>query len=411
MKDNNETKIDTIFIADDNMVDRMILEKTLKKFGFSVRSFENGEDILKEVRNEKQPVLAVLDWLMPETDGVSVCKSFAEDPPPIPVYSIIVTSRTEKSDIAYALDNGADDFVSKPFNQTELRARVNVGVRLLTLRQQLIESNARLLEYSRSMETLAAERAEQLVRADRLSTIGILSAGMAHEINNPASFVAINIQTLEENIGYITNAIKQKATIEEIESATTFIATIPEILSEMKNGMARIRTIVNGLKTYSHMSHEKRDWFDLELCINSALHLCENRLKYHVTVHKIFNQVPQVFGDSNQIEQVFINLFTNAADAIDETGKEGKLFITTELKAGKVIIQVRDTGPGIHESRIDKVFMPFFTTKPIGKGTGLGLSISKNIITDHKGELTITNYPEGGAVFTIVFNVNKVGNK
>jgi C4-dicarboxylate-specific signal transduction histidine kinase len=399
-----ETKIDTLFIADDNLIDRMILEKTLQKFGYSVITFENGESILKEIQNATRPVLAVLDWLMPELDGVEVCKLLIKDPPNVPVYLIIVTSRTDKNDVAYALENGADDFVAKPFSQVELRARINVGVRLLTLRQQLIDSNTRLLEYTRSMEALAAERAEQLVRADRLSTIGILSAGMAHEINNPSSFVAINIQTLEENMPLIGAVLKEGASEEQIKSAENFISTIPEILAEMKSGMARIKTIVNGLKTYSHMSHEKRNWIEIEQCIHSALQLCENRLKYHIKVVKDFKKTPKIFGDANQIEQVLINLFTNAADAIEETGKDGTLYITTDFINEKVIVNVHDTGSGIPENKIEKIFMPFFTTKPIGKGTGLGLSISRNIINDHKGELLIENHPEGGANFKIILN-------
>jgi C4-dicarboxylate-specific signal transduction histidine kinase len=399
-----ETKIDTLFIADDNLIDRMILEKTLQKFGYSVVTFENGELILKEIQKATRPVLAVLDWLMPGMDGVEVCKLLIKDPPNVPVYLIIVTSRTDKNDVAYALENGADDFVAKPFSQVELRARINVGVRLLTLRQQLIDSNTRLLEYTRSMEALAAERAEQLVRADRLSTIGILSAGMAHEINNPSSFVAINIQTLEENMPLIGAVLKEGASEEQIKSAENFISTIPEILAEMKSGMARIKTIVNGLKTYSHMSHEKRNWIEIEQCIHSALQLCENRLKYHIKVVKDFKKTPKIFGDANQIEQVLINLFTNAADAIEETGKDGTLYITTDFINEKVIVNVHDTGSGIPENKIEKIFMPFFTTKPIGKGTGLGLSISRNIINDHKGELLIENHPEGGANFKIILN-------
>lgn len=406
-----EKIIDTIFIADDSMIERLILEKTLRSFGYTVFPFDNGESVLKEIIKADKPVLVLLDWLMPGMDGVKVCQALVQDPPAVPVYAIIVTSRTDSDDVAFALDNGADDFVAKPYNKTELRSRINVGVRLLTLRQQLIKSNDNLLKYSKSMEKLAAQRAEQLVRADRLSTIGTLSAGMAHEINNPASFVAINIQTLEENLYVIENAIVDNATAEQIDLAKNLMMNVPEILQEMKSGMTRIRTIVNGLKTYSHMSHEKREWFEIENCIDSALRLCENRLKYHISVKTEYKNNRKVYGDSNQIEQVFINLFTNAADAIEEYVKDGKLFITTENNEDKVIITVRDTGPGISESNLGKICMPFFTTKPVGKGTGLGLSISSNIINDHKGELLIENHSEGGAVFTIVLNGSGEGEQ
>jgi signal transduction histidine kinase len=399
-------ELKTIYIADDNITDRLILETTLKKLGFRVRAFLNGTDIYNAIYATDTPVIALLDWLMPGRNGVDICKSLSDEPPQQPVYLIVVTSRSEKDDIAFALENGANDFVSKPFNVPELKARVDVGIRFLKLHKQLIDSNSRLLEYTRHVESLAEERAVQLVQADRLSTIGLLSAGMAHEINNPTSFVAINIQTLEENLQSITNALKPGATETELQKAAILIDVIPEILHEMKNGVARIKTIVNGLKTYSHMSQNEHTKFTINDCIESALQLCANKLKYHVTINKEFSSRTPIYGNMGQIEQVFINLLTNAADAIESTGKEGFLHITTEDRGGRVVSVIRDTGPGVPESKIEQVFMPFFTTKPVGKGTGLGLSISKNIINDHKGELLLENHPDGGAVFTVILNAH-----
>jgi two-component system NtrC family sensor kinase len=393
--------MNTVFIADDSNTDRLILESSLCKLGYEVTTFATGTAICEAIRSAGRPVVALLDWLMPDRNGVDICRELAADPPPVPIFTMIVTSRTDKNDIAFALDNGADDFIAKPYNLTELRARINVGIRLLTFKLQLIESNKRLLEYTRNVERLAEARAEQLVRADRLSTIGILSASIAHEINNPTSFVAVNVQTIEENIPILSEALGADASEAQQRRAGIFLAAIPEILTEMKNGVARIRNIVNGLKTYSRAAPEKHEWFSIELCIESALQLCANRLKYHVTVTTAFSPVPEVYGDKYQIEQVFVNLFTNAADAIEESGKDGALAIATSAADGKAVTTVHDTGPGIPPAVIDKIFTPFYTTKAIGKGTGLGLSISRNIIKDHKGELLVENHPDGGAQFII----------
>ncbi len=395
-------KTNTVYIADDNDTDRTILESALRKLGFEVVSFTTGDAICDAIRKADRPVIALVDWLMPGRNGVDICRELSANPPSSPVYSIIVTSRTDKTDIAFALDNGADDFVTKPFNIVELRARIHVGIRLLASRQQLFDSNGRLLEHTKNVEQLAATRAEQLVRADRLSTIGILSAGMAHEINNPTSFIAINIQTLEENLQTVSTALDYGATVEQKQEAGLFMAAVPEILGEMKNGIARIRSIVNGLKSYSHLTQEKHGYFAIDDCMETALHLCANRLKYHVTVEKMLGETPQVFGDQFQIEQVLVNIFTNAADAIEESGRDGVLTLSTECANGKVIAQIHDTGRGIPAAALEKVFMPFYTTKAIGKGTGLGLSISRTIITDHKGELLVENHAEGGALFTII---------
>ena len=402
--------MNTIFIADDNNTDRLILESALKKLGFEVVSFSTGTAIYEAIRNAGRPVVALLDWLMPDREGVDICNELSTNPPIDLVYTIIVTSRTNKSDIAYALDNGADDFVAKPFDITELRARINVGIRLLTFRQQLLESNGRLLEHTKHVEVLAADRATQLVHADRLSTIGILSAGIAHEINNPTSFVAINIQTLEDNCHVLTDATNDCATDEQKQKARFFISTIPDILKEMKNGVARITNIVTGLKTYTHAAPGNSQYFTIDICIESALQLCSNKLKYHMKIIKKINPTPQVFGDQYQIEQVLVNLITNASDAIEETGNDGVLTISTEYKNNTVITYVRDSGPGIPINSQEKIFTPFFTTKPIGKGTGLGLSISRNIIKDHKGDLLVTNHPDGGAQFTIVLPSKQKAN-
>jgi len=391
----------TIYIADDSEIDRSILKAALVKFGYEVTAFSGGEDILKALSKANQPVVALLDWLMPDLSGVDVCQSIVSSPPTYPVYCIIVTSRTNKDDLAFALEQGADDFVTKPYAWGELRARIQVGIRLITSRQQAQDSNLQLLDYTRQMEELAASRAEQLVRADRLSTLGILSAGMAHEINNPASFVSVNIQTLEENLELFTNVLQAESTAEQRQQANSFLLSIPEILQEMKNGMARISKIVNGLKTYSHNTDGHHQYFQLEDTIESALQLCTNRLKYHITIHKHYNETPTVYGDSFQLEQVFVNLFTNAADAIEETIQNGTLTINTILNNDMVYAMVRDNGPGIPPTTLEKIFLPFYTTKTLGKGTGLGLSISRNILKDHKGELLVANHPSGGAQFVV----------
>jgi two-component system, NtrC family, sensor kinase len=390
-----------VFIADDNNTDRMILESALNQMGFEIDSFVSGSSVYEAIYNARQPTVVLLDWIMPDRTGVEICQALSAHPPAQSVYAILVTSRTEKTDIAYALENGADDYITKPFDAIELKARINVGIRLLNFKQQLFDSNTRFLEYTKRIEELAEARAEQLVRADRLSTIGMLSSGIAHEINNPASFIAVNVQTLEENLTLLSDAFDDTVSNEQKRKASQLISMLPEILTEMKSGVSRIQNIVTGLKAYTHPLSEKFTWFRIDVCIESALRLCVNKLKYHVTVMKKLLETPEVFGDRYQIEQVFVNLFANAADAIEENRKDGILTISSDCLDGYVIVYVRDNGPGIPAENKEKMFMPFFTTKPIGKGTGLGLSISSNIIKNHKGQLTVENHPEGGAQFQI----------
>lgn len=399
--------MNTIYLADDNPADRAILEGTLNRLGYGTRAFDSGATVQRALHELSEPAIVLLDWMMPERNGIDICYELSILPPPYPLYIIMVTGRSQKSDLAYALEHGADDFVAKPFDICELSARINVGIRLLTMRQQLLETNERLNLHSRHVEALAEERAEQLIRADRLSTIGLLSAGMAHEINNPASFVSINIQTLGESIPLLRKALDGSANENEKCCADAFLATFPELINEMKTGIGRIHRIVNGLRTYVHADAAKQQTLNLDYCIESALHLCANRLKYNVSVQKELTDIPNILGDPYQIEQVLINLFTNAADAIDETGKEGVLHICIRHNGNTVYLTVHDSGPGIPPASLEHIFMPFFTTKDVGKGTGLGLAISRNIMKDHNGDLFVENHPSGGALFTLTFPVTK----
>jgi two-component system, NtrC family, sensor kinase len=397
----------TIFIADDNETDRLLLDSALQKLGFQTRSFDSGSSIYEAIMENQHPTIILLDWMMPDKSGVEICRVLSASPPPQPIYAIVVTGKTDKADIAYALESGADDYITKPFDILELRARINVGIRLLDFKQLLIDSNARLLDYTKQVEGIAEARAEQLIQAERLSTIGMLSAGIAHEINNPCSFISVNIQTLEDSWPQIAEALDENASEERKQKAFQILAMAPEIVTEMKNGVTRIKNIVNGLKTYLHPVSENKASFRIEFCAESALQLCANRLKYHITVNKEFTATPEVFGDRAQIEQVFINLFTNAADAIEESGKDGIVTITTKQKDDFVIACVCDNGPGIPIAVLDKMFLPFFTTKPVGKGTGLGLSISRNIMKAHRGDLEVENTPGGGAQFNVLMPIKR----
>lgn len=390
-----------IFIADDSPIDRMVLEGTLRNRGYNVSAFNDGSEMLQMVDRAETPVIVLLDWMMPGLSGVDICRKLHSVPPVTLVYSIMITGRSATEDIAFALDNGADDVMAKPIAIMELQARINVGIRFLMLRQQLLDSNKQLREHARMVEVLAEERADQLMRADRLSTIGLLSAGIAHEINNPTSFISINIQTLEENLSVVRDAFKATAADEIKQSARNFINDIPEIIGEMKDGIVRIRTIINALKTYVHAHPDLYRNFNIIESVDSALHLCANRLKYGIQVEKNYEVEGEMTGDQYRMEQVFVNILTNAADAIEEKGGKGTIAITVTREESMLVVRIRDDGPGFPPGYDEKLFMPFYTTKDLGKGTGLGLSVSRNIIEDHRGSLKAGNHPEGGAEFVI----------
>jgi two-component system, NtrC family, sensor kinase len=388
--------VKNILIADDDIISQTVLRSILGKWGYRVIVTSNGEEALMALLSKDAPQMALLDWMMPGMDGPTVCHVLRQNNRPDPLYLILVTSKGSREEIVQGLEAGADDYIIKPYDNKELMARINAGFRSLDLQMQL-------KEYSMNMEQLARDRANQLVRSDRMAALGVMSASVAHEINNPATFVSINVQVLEENWPILQACISGTANEEQKKRAQLISEEIPTMFTEIKNGISRIKDIVDSMKAYARSDKVNFMKTSLETCIDEALKLCWNKLKYIVTVNRnIPGDLPQIIVDARRLEQVFINLFINAADAMEMEGiQDGQLDISAHEKQNSIVMTVRDSGPGIPEKYINKLFSPFFTTKQEGKGTGLGLLISRGIIKDHGGTLTARNAEQGGAEFTI----------
>ncbi|MGM0419056.1 MAG: response regulator [Thermodesulfobacteriota bacterium] len=395
-----------VLVADDEITSLEILDAVVTKSGYEAVRANNGYSALETLKSENRPRLAVLDWVMPGLDGLEVCKRIKKDYPA--VYIILITSKWDKDAISTALSEGADDFLSKPFDRLELQSRLEVGKRVVSLYSELAAANTELEKYAEEMESLAEEKASQLVHAERLSSLGLLTAGVAHEINNPTTFICTNLSDFEKFWPIADNYLRTCSKDNPDDKKLSFIIrAMPDVIQGIRKGAQRIRTIVNGLKTFSRTDRSEKTVFDIHEKINEALMLCSNVLKYKIDVEKDFEE-KQLFleGDEQKIVQVFVNLFTNAADAM-ENQKKGKLWIKTEEVGDNIKIRVSDTGPGLSENQRKKIWDPFFTTKAVGKGTGLGLAISHGIITDHKGNIDACNSTSGGADFCISLPVLK----
>ncbi len=400
-----------ILIAEDDAPSRTLLKRNLDNWGYEVIVAENGKQAW-DIIQKGFPDIAILDWMMPELDGVNLCRNIrgAENIPYI--YIIMLTARDREQDALAGFEAGADDYVVKPFNKEILRSRVAVGSRLVKYDKELKEKNEQLYRHSSEMEKLVQERSNQLAHAERMATVGLLSAGIAHEINNPTAFISGNIQILEK-FWKDTMPILQSATKEEqyISVKLDFILEeMPKAIEGIRSGVTRISKIVNGLKAFCRKDHGNLTICNVNACIEQSLELCHNTLKYHVKVEKkLAEDVPNIEADPQQIEQVFVNLFTNTVDAIGE--KDGTMTIETKIVDGTVIVMVGDSGPGFPNDKINDIWQPFFTTKPVGKGTGLGLSTVLGIIENHKGKIKVVNKPVGGALFTISLPALAEGDK
>jgi signal transduction histidine kinase len=251
----------------------------------------------------------------------------------------------------------------------------------------------------------------QLVQREKMASLGQLVAGVAHELNNPIGFVFSNVSTLDDFVKRLramldvyrgvalpaTDAarVQQQWGTLKIDYALKYVDSMIEGIRE---GAERSRKIVRDLRVFARGQDEVWQAVDLHEDLESSLTLLNHLLKDRVTVERKLGALPAVECIRSQIDQVFLNLLANAAQAI---AGEGTITIETRVEDGLAVVAISDTGPGITDDVLGKIFDPFFTTKPVGEGTGLGLSISYEIVKRHGGELRAESPAEGGARFTL----------
>jgi signal transduction histidine kinase len=286
--------------------------------------------------------------------------------------------------------------------------------------QALVRSNDELTRLNAKLK----HAQDQLMQSEKLASIGQLAAGVAHEINNPVGYVFSNFGTLEK---YLADLFRVLAAYEEAECllasspAGAKLAAlrseieldylkedVPALMNESREGIKRVRKIVQDLKEFSHVDNKKDwEWTNLHQGIDSTLNIVNNEIKYKADVVKHYGELPEVQCLPSEINQVFMNLLVNAAHAVDK--KRGTIAIRTGAQgAEQVWIEIEDDGCGIPKENLSRIFDPFFTTKPVGKGTGLGLSLSYGIVQKHGGKLEVDSEPGRGTRFRVTIPVRHV---
>ncbi|MDW6005212.1 ATP-binding protein [Vibrio mangrovi] len=294
------------------------------------------------------------------------------------------------------------------------------------VRRRTAELESALRENERINRDLTREREEQrklikkledahnqLLQSEKLASIGQLAAGVAHEINNPIGFVNSNLDMLEEYVGQLLQLLDKYSGCETELSPESQapIAThkqkididylrqdIVTLVHESIDGVARVRRIVQDLRDFSRPSDSEWQSADIHACIDSTLNVVWNEIKFKAEVVREYGEIPHIECLPSQLNQVFLNLLVNAAQAIAEWGT---ITIRTAMDNDQVVISISDDGVGIDEKVIAQIFDPFFTTKPIGKGTGLGLSVTYGIIEKHGGRIEVDSTLGKGTTFTI----------
>ena len=267
------------------------------------------------------------------------------------------------------------------------------------------------------------EAQQQLVMAEKMASLGQLTAGVAHEINNPINFVSANIKPLKEDLADIVECINRYESVirenklEELFSGVqqfknkTDIAfsmkEIQDLLRGIEEGANRTSEIVKGLRNFSRLDQNVVKKANLNEGIESTLTLLHTVYKDRIEIIKDYGDIPEVECLPGQINQVLMNILSNAIQAIAE---KGEIFIKTREEKSAVKISIRDTGGGMSDETKQKIFDPFFTTKEVGKGTGLGLSISYGIIEKHQGKIEVNSVQGKGTEFIITLPVHQNKN-
>jgi signal transduction histidine kinase len=392
---------DTILIVDDIPTNIKVLLDFLDYSNFHVSVAKNGESALNKAQ-EELPQLILLDVMMPGIDGFETCRRLKANPKTREIPVIFMTALSDVVDKVKGLELGAVDYITKPFQHQEVLARINVHLELRKTQLKLIQQ-------------------------EKMSSLGQLVAGVAHEINNPVNFIEGNLHFAAKYIEQLLKLlhlyeISTSNPIPEIQDYSRKIELafikqdLSKLLTSMTVGTERIQEIVRSLRIFSRLDEAEPKAVNLHDGIDSTLMILGIRLKQaqkysEIEVVKEYGNLPLVECCAGQINQVFMNILANAIDAIQESfvQKKGQIRITTEVTPDEksVLIRIADNGVGISEDVIQKIFDQFFTTKSVGNGTGLGLAIAYSIVVEkHGGTLTCHSKLGEGTEFLITLPLN-----
>lgn len=423
---------DSVLIAEDSPTQALRLRNTLEKNGFNVTAALNGGLALDALAHFR-PTLIVSDVQMPEMDGYELCRRVKADPTLRDIPLILLTSLSAPEDIIRGLECGADNFVVKPYDEGFLLARIRgvlanrglgaaadsaaIAIHFAGERYEIAANRRQILNLLLSTYETAVKTNEdlikahealkgaqaQLIEAEKMQTVGRLAAGVAHEVRNPLAILEMGMDFLSSQPLDDTGQI---------------------IFQEMKEAVRRANGVISGLADLSSPEQLGTRATNLHTLLDSALGILGDEIvRGRVEVVRRFApKLPEPRVDAAKIEQLFINVLTNALHAMPGGGTlTVETSLTTveaaaaafdpgnrgggQLREGERVISVEiaDSGTGIAPENMSKLFEPFFSTKPTGQGMGLGLTVAKKIIDVHRGRIQIRNGEAGGACVTLTF--------
>jgi len=434
-----------LFVDDEPDLESLICQKFRQKIRtgeYQVFFAHNGVEALATLREQPDIDIILTDINMPVMDGMALLAKLNELV--TMVKTVVISAYGDLGNIRKAMNGGAFDFLIKPINFQDLEITINKTLchvqqlkendrsrqeREDKLRQSEAREREKAIQLELALQNLQRTQS-QLIHTEKMSSLGQLIAGIAHEINNPVNFIYGNLTYVNDYTHQLLSLItlyqqhdahnypEIEAFIEQIE--LEFIQEdLPKMLSSMKLGAERICQIVLTLRNFSRLDEAEMKPVNIHEGIDSTLVILQSQLKAKpnsssIQVIKEYGDLPQIECYACQLNQVFMNLLSNAIYALNHYDKEERspeqieneprtiTIATSMLNREWVRISFKDNGPGMTSDVINRLFNPFFTTKPVGDGTGLGLSISYQIVVEKQGgDLKCFSQPDQGAEFVI----------
>lgn len=392
-----------ILLVDDNPENLNVLMSFLKPKGYKIRIALNGLQAIKSIV-KNPPKLILLDIQMPVMGGFETCRRIKANTRMKDIPIIFVSALSDTTDKVKAFKAGGVDYIEKPFHMEEVIARVETH---LTLRRQSIQLEEALQQVKTTQN--------QLIQSEKMVSLGVLSAGIAHEVNNPINFVSAGAAGIELDLKDLISVLDvydsidlkkccsqeaERLTLKKEEVDYDYIKeNILLTIQDIKMGVDRTAEIVKGLKRFSRIDKDEKFAVDVHTELMSNVKIIKRLSKKEIDFQFNFDEeIPLIIGFPGQLNQLFMNLIMNAEQAIE---KGGSIFLKTKRNKKEIIISITDNGCGIPNEIKDRIFEPFLTTKEVGGGTGLGLSISFGIVENHNGSIEFETEEGKGTTFNI----------